>query len=108
MATKIDISPLDKKTKEKIKILSKRGKQMFKGVPVTLNVPVKTHFVWNEGLSGYILDIYQMADWNPALKEKDKIEKKYNKEIKEIIKFSDSCAKKLGVDKGDFWHDYFA
>ena len=108
MPTKMDISSLDKKTRAKIKILSKRPRQMLNGIPVTINVPVKTKFIWNEGFAGYVQDIYQSADWNPALKEKDKIEKKYNKEIKEIIKFSDSCAKKLGVDKDQFWSDYFA
>lgn len=108
MPKKIDISTLDKKTKEKIKVLSKRPRQMLNGIPVTINVSIKTNFIWNEGLSGYVEDIYQSVDWNPALKEKNKIEKKFNKEVKEIIKFSDSCAKKLGVDKDQFWHDYFA
>lgn len=108
MPKKIDISPLDKKTKEKIKALSKLSRQMFNGIPITINVPIKTNFIWDEGFSGYVQDIYQRTDWNPALKEKDKIERKYNKEVKEIIKFSDSIAKKLGVDKDQFWHDYFA
>lgn len=122
--TKIDISSLDAETKKKIKELGKRSKQIQKGVSKTVFVTPKTikfkvEAEWDEGDSCYLVDFDYDKGYclkaEKAMNHNDKIireahenfKKEIDAEIKSIITFSDKIANKLGVNKDDFFDQYF-
>jgi exo-beta-1,3-glucanase (GH17 family) len=111
MATKLDISSLDSATKKKIKQYAKRCEQLANVVYKTVEISFKCKIgaIWDEGdtasrIDGDELDI---ADTHIE-KAQEKYLVEINKEIKQICKFADSVAKKLNVDKEQFWLEYFA
>jgi hypothetical protein len=111
MATKIDISSLDSATKKKIKQYTKRCEQLANVVykPVEISFKCKIGALWDEGDTASRIDgdELEIADIHIA-KAREKYLVEVNKEIKQIIKFADSVAKKLKVDKKQFWLEYFA
>lgn len=124
MTTKIDISSLDAETKKKIKALGKRSKEIQKGVSdsvcVTLKpIKFKVKAEWNERVScdlvnfdydkGYCTGAEKAMNYNNKIirEAHEKFRKKINAEIKDIINFSEKIADKLGVDRTEFFDQYF-
>ena len=123
MNTKIDISSLDAETKKKIKALGKRSKQIQNGVSEAVSItfkPIKfkVEAEWDEGDSCYLVDFdydryYGKADkaFNHIAKTirdaHENFKKKIDAEIKTITAFSDKIADKLGVNRNDFFDQYF-
>lgn len=110
MRTKIDIGSLCKKTQTKLKKMADRCKALSKGVTIEINVPkIKNIVIWQDGTECCACHIdAKNIDWKSIQKQQDMIVAKYNTEIKEIIKFSDSCADSLGVDRAEFFDRFLA
>lgn len=107
MNTKIDISLLDETTKAKIEKMADRCEALFKGVEFELKI--KNSFFWDADETGFACCIGpENIDWDAIQKQQDAIVNKYNAEIKEILDFSDNCADQLGVDRSEFFDQYFA
>ena len=114
MTTKIDISSLDKKTKQKIDQMSQRCKELYQGVKRSTTIHVDYMVNWTDGTECDIVNFTADA-YTPFKLHCDKLDqltkelkKEVDKEIKEIIKFSDDLADKLGVDQTEFFMQYFA
>jgi hypothetical protein len=118
MTTKIDISllpllllSLDAATKEKIEVLSKRSKELGSGGEVTVNLPIKIGYVWDSGdtceVGGWGENLKREINWDFVKSQEELIRNNINKEIKEICDFSDSVADQLGVDRVEFFNQYF-
>lgn len=124
MNTKIDISSLDANTKKKIKELGKRSKQIQTGVSKTVYITPKTikfkvEAEWDDGNSCYLVNFdyddgyYGKADKSieniikTVKKAHEDFKKNIDAEIKSIIAFSDKIADKLGVDRNEFFDQYF-
>ncbi len=124
MTTKIDISSLDVNTKKKIKELGKRSKQIQKGVSRSVYITPKTikfkvEAEWEDGDSCYLpnfdcdYEFYGNADKaieniiKTVKKAHEDFKKKIDAEIKTITAFSDKIADKLGVDRTEFFDQYF-
>lgn len=107
---KIDLSPLNATTKKKIEKLKKRIGELYKGVNKEITIPMNMKFSitshWTDGMEGYVYVSKPCAEQKCIALTK-KYTKEINKEIKEILNFSDSIAKKLKVDKEVFWNRVF-
>lgn len=105
--TKIDITSLDDATKAKIEQYQKRCEELDGVVekPITLNY--KVGVIW-DSLEPSAVDVGSESDLYDQI---NKAEKEYleeiKKEAKEIVKFSEEIADKLGVDRMEFWNQYF-
>jgi hypothetical protein len=107
MTTKIDISSLDAATKSKIEQYHKRCCELDDVVkkPVTLNYEVGV--VWND-VEPESAEVYLESDlWFQVEKAHKEFLAEIKEETKEIIRFSEEVAAKLGVDKDDLWDQYF-
>jgi len=94
MTNKIDISSLAMSnvyTKNKIEQMHKRCEELYKGIKVDLIIR------WTEGTECDIVGL-----------DIDEIKNEINKEIDNIINFSNSIADQLGVDRDEFFQQYFA
>lgn len=100
----MDLRKLNKEEREKLEKLSKRSKDLENGININIKMNIQAQFIWQEGTSGSVgrPDLY--SSFEPMRK---KAEEKINKEIEEIINFSNSCADKIGIDRNEFWRDYF-
>jgi len=114
MATKIDISSLDDATKNKIEQLSKRCDELIDGVQRSTTLQVDYRVIWDDGERVGIEDIGPdipgipfKIHWDHMDKLMEDFKKEIDQEIKEIIEFSDSVADQLGVDRYDFFAQYF-
>ena len=99
-----DLRKLSKEEREKLKKLSKISKDIEMGINVNIKMNIQVKFIWREGTRGYVSEPDLYNSFEPIRKE---AEKKINKEIEGIIKFSNSCADKIGIDRNEFWRDYF-
>lgn len=107
--TKIDISSLDSYTQKRISKLKVRCKELEKGI--CFDIPINSLKVIVGWYGGHCASI-QRADesdinWRLVASEEDDILDKVNEEIQDIMDFADSCADRLGVDRKDFWNQYF-
>jgi hypothetical protein len=104
----IDIRRLNATTKKKIKKIKDRIDTLYRGVKKELVVPMKVHFVasWTEGTDCYV-SLEPDVGSKLLISAQRKYRKEINKEIKEIISFSDNLAKQLGYDKQEFWDVVF-
>lgn len=111
MITKIDISSLDEATKNKIVDLKKRCSELGVGEEVVVNLPITITYGWYEGRSGLVHEWgnYPKSEinWEIVKQNEKEIQQKLDAEIKSILDFSDSIADQLGVDKTEFWNQYF-
>jgi hypothetical protein len=103
---KIDITSLDAATKKKIKNIKERCLALYEGASKEIEIPTKIKFTayWMEGVECDVDIDEPYYNSKPLIATQNKYRKEINNEIKEIIKFSDSIAKKLGVDKTEFWN----
>lgn len=108
MNTEIDISSLDEHTKNKIDEMNKRCVELYRGIEVIINLPITLTYSWTEGETGVIYDPKSEIDWNFVEKQEQELQQKMDKEVKEIIDFADSVADRLGVDRDEFFDQYFA
>lgn len=110
MNTKIDISSLDNYTQKRIPKLRARYEELEKGIEFDIPVEnIKVIVGWYDGLEADIERADESnIDWDLIASKEDDILKKINEEIQDIIEFSDSCADRLGVDRTEFWDQYFA
>lgn len=112
MTTKIDISSLDEYTKEKIKTIQQRCSELADGQEVTVNLPIKIIYGWYDGISGIVHEWghhpKHEIDWETVKQNEKEIQQKLDTEIKEILDFSNSVADRLGVDRDEFFLQYFA
>ena len=112
MTTKIDISSLDEYTKNRIEKLSKRCSELYIGIDVVVNLPITLTYTWTEGETGGVGEWgnypkYEI-DWDFVQKHEQELQQKMDKEVKDIIDFSNSVADRLGVDRDKFFDQYFA
>lgn len=112
MNTKIDISSLDKATKNEIERLHKRCEELYEGVTKKLTNSVEVMVNWTEGEESDIVDMGELEDGsvseNRVEKARQELKTKVDAEIKNIIAFSDNIADQLGVDRTEFFDQYFA
>jgi hypothetical protein len=114
MITKIDISSLDEVTKNKIKEMRKRCAELHKGVHKSVLIKVRCLINWTDGTECDVVDvgvdipgIPLKPHWGDMEKLTNDFKKEIDEEIKNIINFSNSVADKLGVDKEEFFKEYF-
>lgn len=112
MNTAIDISSLDEHTKNKIDEMSKRCVELYQGIEVVVNLPITLTFSWTEGETG-VVDEWgnhpkSEINWDFVQKQEQELQQKMDKEVKDIIDFSNSVADRLGVDRDEFFDQYFA
>jgi len=112
MKTKIDISSLDEATKNEIERLQRRCEELYEGVTKKLTNDVEVMVIWTEGDESDIVDMGELDDGsvseNRVEKARKELKKKVDKEIKKITEFADKIADKLGVNKDEFFDQYFA
>jgi hypothetical protein len=112
MNTEIDISSLDDATIAKIKTIEKRCSELSNGQTVTVNLPIEIAYGWYDGINGIVHEwghrIKHEVNWDLVKKHQDEIQQKLDAEIKEILDFSNSVADRLGVDRDEFFAEYFA
>lgn len=111
MTTKIDISSLDDITKAKIEKIEKRCHELSSGQTVTVNLPIEITYGWYDGFNGLVHewghDINHEVNWDLVKKHQEEIQQKLDAEIKEIMDFANSVADRLGVDRDEFFSQYF-
>ena len=115
----INTSTLDACTMNRVLKLAARLKELIVGVVVkkeiTTTLVFRAEWVvdkskWNLTDKDRHVDVYRMgsvAADNLVIVAKNEVEKSINDEIEDIIAFSDSCAERLGVDKTEFYNQYF-
>jgi len=115
MTTKIDISSLDEATKNKIEQMYKRCGELNNGVQKSTTIKVDYMVGWDYGTKCYITDIGPDIPGVPFMPHWDNMEKLMNdfkneidEEIINIIDFANSIADQLGVDRDEFFQQYFA
>ena len=109
--TKIDISSLDEATKNKIVDLRKRCSELGNGEEVVVNLPIKITYGWYEGQSGLVHEWgnYPKSEinWEIVKQNEKEIQQKLDAEVKSILDFANSVADQLGVNRDDFFDQYF-
>lgn len=115
MSNKIDISSLDEATKNEIERIKNRCKELYEGVQESTTIKVDYMVNWNEGTECNIIDIGPDIPGIPFNLHWDNIDDLMNElkakidiEIKNIVIFSDNIADQLGVDRTEFFDQYFA
>ena len=119
--TKIDISSLDAETKNKIEQYSERCQELDAVVerPIVLNC--KIGVIWDDrwadaektyAIIGIaeptIVDVVDESGiWDQIRKEEEKFLAEIKKETQEIVNFSNKIADQLGVNREEFWDQYF-
>jgi hypothetical protein len=114
MTTKFDISSLDEASNSKIEKMHKRCEELSEGVQRSTTIKVDYMVDWNEGTECNIIDIGPdipgipfNLHWDDMEKLMKELKSEIDEEIKNIIDFSESVADQLGVDKTEFWNQYF-
>lgn len=105
--TKIDISSLDAETKKKIKQYSKRCRELDDVVTKPVVLKCKVGVIWDsfEPTGVDVVDEHDLYD--QINKAQDKFLAEIKKETKEIVKFANKIADQLGVNREEFWDQYF-
>jgi len=101
-------APLSAANKKKVQKVKKRADALDQGVTKQVVVPVKIDLTayWNEGTECSVYANEQYESKSLADLQK-KFKQEIDKEIKDIIKFSDRLAKQLGEDEKEFWVQHF-
>lgn len=114
MSTEIDISSLDEDTKNKIDEMSKRCSKLYNGVKRSTTLNVDYMVSWTAGTECDIVDIGPDIPgipfriyWDNMENLMDDLKQEIDEEIKEIIDFANSVADRLGVDRDEFFSQYF-
>lgn len=108
--TKIDISSLDEATKNKIFDLRKRCSELGNGEEVVVNLPIKITYGWYEG--GVVVHEWgnypkSEINWEIVKQNEEEIQQKLDAEVKSILDFANSVADQLGVNRDNFFDQYF-
>jgi hypothetical protein len=111
----IDISSLDNDTKEKLFKYQKRCEELSEGIKRSTTINADYMVVWDMGLESTIIDIgpdipgipFELH-WDHMDELMENLKEEIDKEIKEIMKFSDEVADKLGVDRHKFFLEHLA